>query len=120
MVTVQKEDLGGDDDTVRFSADERAQLIQAVSGQSGDLIDWLNISANVFGNKFSPRECIFEFLKLPIPQSLALNTHSTNETSIEIKSEANSNFDISRGMQGEFPSTGSLTVFNDSGNPLLA
>ena len=28
--------------------------------------------------------------------------------------------DIGRGLQGEFPASGDLTVFNDSGNPLLS
>ena len=67
--------LNGSDVRV-FSAEERAKLILAVSGQTGDLIDWLGISATVFENKFGPRECIFEFLKLPISQSLALSTES--------------------------------------------
>mmetsp|Transcript_23295 Transcript_23295/g.31140 ORF Transcript_23295/g.31140 Transcript_23295/m.31140 type:complete len:87 (+) Transcript_23295:1233-1493(+) len=65
-VPILRDDLC-DDNAAIFSADERAELIKAVSCQSGDLIDWLGISANVFENKYSPRECIFEFLKLPIP-----------------------------------------------------
>ena len=64
MVPLDEEMVG--EDSQVFSADERAQLVVAVSSQSSELIDWLSISANVFGNKFSPRECIFEFLKLPI------------------------------------------------------
>ena len=65
------------DHAASFSVDERAKLISAVSGQTSDLIDWLSISANVFENKFSPRECVYEFLKLPITQSLALNIETS-------------------------------------------
>ena len=68
---------GDHDSPANFTIDDRAKLIDAVTDQTTELIDWLSISANVFGNKYSPRECIFEFLKLPISQSLALNIEST-------------------------------------------
>ena len=67
MVPVDIEDYAQENDSDSFSVDERAKLIIAVNGHlAKDFIDWLDISANTFGNKFSPRECIFEFLKLPI------------------------------------------------------
>ena len=85
----------------------------------------------MFENKFSPRECIFEFLKLPISQSLALNIEAKNEGTTEnAESDTNAtqtstqahqkSMDHSKGFKGEYPAVGTMTVFNDSGNPLLS
>lgn len=102
-----------------FSPEERAKLILAVSQQTGDLIDWLSISANVFENKFSPIQCIYEFLKLPISQSLALSVESTDQPDSSL-STARKSYDKSSAFAGEFPTKGKMSVFNDAGNPLLS
>ena len=93
------------------------------------MIDWLSISANIFGNKFSPRECIFEFLKLPISQSLALNIESkeTAETTTAVAMDSSQPIgapvvcmDKSKAFKDEYPAKGTMSVFNDAGNPLLS
>lgn len=91
--------------------------MQAITDQTTELIDWLSISAIVFENKFSPRECIFEFLKLPISQSLAHNIESSQPQSTPIPS---GQLDQSKGLQGEYPEFGATSIFNDAGNPLLS
>ena len=103
-----------------FSPEERAKLILAVGGQTGDLIDWLSISADVFGNKFSPKECIFEFLKLPISQSLALNTESQGEQQSTSVDHLPKSLNQSNAFAGEFAGKTTMSVFNDHGNPLLS
>ncbi len=118
MVSLDQEMVEADE-TLVFSPDERAKLILAVSQQTGDLIDWLSISANVFENKFSPCQCIFEFLKLPISQSLALSVESTDNPDLSL-STARKSYDKSSAFAGEFPVKGKITVFNDAGNPLLS
>ena len=115
MVAISRDDFGGEEDGPVFSAEERAELVKAVSSQAGDMIDWLSISADVFENKFSPCQCIFEFLRLPIPQSLALNMHSTSDPA----NSANGSMDLGKAFKGEFPARSTVSVFNDSGNPLL-
>ena len=100
-----------------------------MSEQTSELIDWLSISANIFGNKFSPRECIFEFLKLPISQSLALNIESkeTAETTTAVAMDSSQPIgapvvcmDKSKAFKDEYPAKGTMSVFNDAGNPLLS
>jgi len=103
-----------EEDAAVFNQEDRAKLIRAISSQSGDLIDWCDISANVFENKYSPQECVFEFLKLPVPQSLSLHMHATNDDS------ARADLDMSEMFANEFPQRGQLSVFNDAGNPLLS
>lgn len=73
----------------------------------------------MFENKFSPRECIFEFLKLPISQSLALNIHAEDEDDANLEN-GKQDYNMSKPFEGEYPESGTLSVFNDSGNPLLA
>ena len=116
---------GSEDASANFSLEDRAILIEAVTDQTSELIDWLSISANVFGNKYSPRQCIFEFLKLPISQSLALNIESSdpkvkNDSARNGTGIVNNTMDKSRAFLDEYPAKGTMTVFNDAGNPLLS
>ena len=60
-----------------FDVDEKNELIEAVTQQSSELIDWHCISQDVFNGKFSPEECVFEFLRLPISDSLSLKLETS-------------------------------------------
>ena len=56
----------------QFTTEEKSSLIEAVTQQSPDCIDWSSISREAFKGKYTPNECVFEFLRLPISESLSL------------------------------------------------
>ena len=67
--------------SAKFSTADKEKLVGAVTEQTqiSDLIDWQSIAENVFKGAYSAQDCIYEFLKLPISESLNLNIESCHE-----------------------------------------
>ena len=61
--------------------EDKEKLINAVTEQTqnSDLINWQSIAENEFKGAFSAQDCIYEFMKLPISESLNLNIESNQE-----------------------------------------
>ena len=79
----EAQDLEGTSDgeqKCNFSEEEIETLIDAVTKQQGEEIDWDSISKTCFNGKYSKRDCVFEFLRLPINKSLMLK-FETSQTS---------------------------------------
>ena len=64
-----------------FTVEDKEKLINAVTEETmnSDLINWQSIAENEFKGAFSAQDCIYEFMKLPISESLNLNTESNQE-----------------------------------------
>ena len=113
-----------------FTVEEREKLIAAVGEQivESELIDWQTVAEDEFKGKYTGQECVYEFLKLPITESLNLNIESNNEQAQKFrahekensKSDANLNLDQSQQFQDEFRAKGTTSVFMDASNPLLS
>lgn len=75
-----------------FTVEEKEKLIAGVTEQTmnSDLIDWQTIAENEFKGKYTGKDCIYEFLKLPISESLSLNieaSHTDAQASKVIETE---------------------------------
>lgn len=88
-----------------------------------DFINWDHISETVFENRMAPSDCIFEFLKLPISESLKLDLETTGEkTQIPTQdtSQADQTKPVGSGCVPWNSSQASASVFMDASNPLLS
>ena len=57
----------------RFSAEDQEKLVKAVAEQAHKQINWEQISTSALNGKYSAKQCVFEFLRLPITESLFLD-----------------------------------------------
>ena len=58
-----------------WTQEEREKLINAVSEYGAD--NWEKISNEIFAQGYSPMECAYQFIRLPISESLVLKLQST-------------------------------------------
>lgn len=72
----------------RFSPEDQEKLVKAVAEQAHQQINWEQISALAFDAKYSAKQCVFEFLRLPITESLFLDF----ETRLSEKDSAENEF----------------------------
>ena len=103
-----------------FTVEEREKLIAAVGEQvvESDLIDWQTVAEDEFKGKYTGQDCVYEFLKLPITESLNLDIESKNEQAQKFKAheeenskpEANPNLDQSQQFQDEFRAKGTAAM----------
>lgn len=94
--------------STNFSAEDRQQLVELVSEQAErERIDWNAVAFGLKG-KFTPKECLFEFLKLPISDELQLDI----ETKTRQKPQP---INLDQKLLDAAPEN----VFLDDANPLL-
>ena len=75
-----------------------------------EAVNWDFIAEEVFKGVYSPSDCIFEFLKLPIAESLKLDFESQAPPQKPIGSDS---VPLNKGPA-------SASVFMDASNPLLS
>lgn len=82
-----------------------------------DSVNWDIISEEVYEGKFSSSDCIFEFLKLPISESLKLDFETQGakcEEPLDVKKP------VGNDSVPWNTSQASASVFMDASNPLLS
>lgn len=108
-----------------FPAEDITKLVEAVStvicevkkseqatmGTILEAVNWDFIAEEVFKGVYSPSDCIFEFLKLPIAESLKLDFES--QAPVQQKPIGTDSIPLNRGPA-------SASVFMDASNPLLS